>query len=170
MPEVGINIWIASTWTPVSTNGELRESQPNLITYAVPTGCRTSSWCHVRKASEWHHDRLYLSRGVMTPGTRQDSRIRCHIWAMYFLLRAYLCRFRHGIYLHSFMYLLNKWLFNTCYCPLLKLELREPRLWSCLPVSYTLVGGVGKHVGTLKVSDSSWVMGKFRCFESIWGV
>lgn len=43
----------------------------------------------------------------MTPGTRQDSRIRCHIGAMYFLLRAGLCSFRHGSYLCSFIHLLK---------------------------------------------------------------
>ena len=164
MPDVGINILTASTWTPLLTNGELTRRKL-AKSHNSAHMCRKSSWCRIRKASDWHHKCFYLSRDAMTPGARQDSRIRCRTWAMYFLLRADLCRFRHGIYLRSFMRLLNKWLPSTCYCPLSNEELAESRVWSCLPVSYTLVGDVGRHTGTR--SDSCWVTGKLRCLESI---
>ena len=112
----------------------LRESWPNLLT--LPTMCRKSSWYRIRKASEWHHKCLYLSRDVMTPGVKQDSRIWCHTWAMYFLLRADLCRFKHGVYLRSFMRLLNKWLPSTCCCPLSHEELGESPVCVVLPSSF----------------------------------
>ena len=135
----------------------LRESWPNLIT--LPTMCRKSSWCRIRKASEWHHKCFYLSRDVMTPGARQDSRIRCRTWAMCFLLRADLCRFRQGIYLRSFMRLLNKWFPSTCYCPLSNEELGES---PCLPVSYTLVGDVGMHTDSVTAAELRVSLGAWR--------
>lgn len=82
------------------------------------------------------------------------------------LLRADSCRFRHGFYLCSFMYLLNKWLLNTCYCPLLYEELeREHCTWSCLPVSYALVRGVGKKIGSQRLVTGAEVQVSWSVFR-----
>lgn len=119
----------------------LRDGQPSLATYSARTVCRTSNGRHGGKVSEQHHKYLYsLSRDLMTPGARWNSRIRCRIWAMYFLLRADLCTFRQGIYLCSFIPLLNKWLLNTCYYPLLYWKLQREHGHMVLPSSYLRSG------------------------------
>lgn len=85
MPDVGMNICIPSIFTPIPSSGEPTKSQA-----AKP--CKVLYIHHVQDkqrmswmASRWHHNHLFfLSRDLMLPGIRWDSRIWCHIWAMCF--------------------------------------------------------------------------------------